>query len=58
MVRALHEMGATRVRVTDDGVDVSFGAPAVTQEQVEVDAERELERKQREEQDDLFRSAG
>lgn len=46
-----------RVRVTDDGVDVAFMAPAVTQEAAEVDQERELERRKQIEEDDLFRSA-
>lgn len=56
-MRALHEMGALRVRVVDDGIDVVFSAPAVTQEQVEVDQERERERRKQVEEDDLFRSA-
>jgi hypothetical protein len=50
-------MGALRVRVMDDGIDVVFSAPAVTQEQAEVDVERELARRKQIEEDDLFRSA-
>lgn len=58
MVRALREMGAMRVRVTDDGVDVGFAAPAIPVDEAEVNRERELERRKQEDEDDLFRSAG
>lgn len=58
-MRALHEMGAVRVRLEGDGgVDVMFAGGGMPREQREEDAEAELARRKQIEQDDLFRSAG
>jgi hypothetical protein len=55
-MRALHEMGAMRVRV--GAVDVTFAAPGLPADQREEDEERERDRRREEDDDDLYRSGG